>query len=41
MILFYLAFGLPVNERGNERENEEEDEWESLLYPDKILKNHQ
>ena len=35
MILFYLAFGLPVNERGNERENEEEDEWESLLYPDK------
>ncbi len=35
MILFYLAFGLPVNERGNERENEEEDEWESLPYPDK------
>ena len=35
MFLFYLAFGLPVNDRSNERENEEDDEWESLLYPDK------
>ena len=33
LFLAYLAFGLPVNERGNEREHDEEDEWESLLYP--------
>ncbi|UOE40056.1 cytochrome b/b6 domain-containing protein [Chryseobacterium suipulveris] len=32
LVLFYLAFGLPVREGGNENESEE-DEWETLLYP--------